>query len=160
MYAIIETGGKQYRVSEGDVINVEKLKAENGETVTFDKVLIFSDKNTVEAGTPYLNMVVSGKVVESGKGEKVVIYKYKSKKNYRKKQGHRQPYTMVEITSLKGKAPSKVVEADASSENCDLPNFKGMKKSEIIDFAKANNIEIDEKATIAVLCDTIAEAMK
>ena len=78
MYAIIETGGKQYKVSEGDVITVEKLKAENGDGVTFDKVLIFSDGNTVEAGTPYLNMTVTGKIVESGKGEKVIVYKYKS----------------------------------------------------------------------------------
>jgi len=159
MYAIIETGGKQYKVSEGDVITVEKLKAENGDGVTFDKVLIFSDGNTVEAGTPYLNMTVTGKIVESGKGEKVIVYKYKSKKNYRKKQGHRQPYTLVEITSLKGKLALKKEAAETAEEKCELPNFKGMKKAEIIEFAKANNIEIDEKSTIAVLCETIAEAM-
>lgn len=104
MYAIIETGGKQYRVQEGDVITVEKLNVAAGENVEFDRVLALSDGNTVEVGTPVLETAkVYGSVVENGKGEKVIIFKYKSKKDYRKKQGHRQPYTMVKIESLSAK---------------------------------------------------------
>ena len=92
MYAVIETGGKQYKVQEGDVITVEKLKAEAGDTITFDKVLLMSDGKEVKVGTPYLAEAVTGSVVENGKGKKVIIFKYKAKKDYRKKQGHRQPY--------------------------------------------------------------------
>lgn len=114
MYAVIETGGKQYRVQEGDVIKVEKLKVSAGDDVAFDRVLILSDGQTVQVGAPVLeNAKVFGTVVENGKGEKVIIFKYKSKKDYRKKQGHRQPYTMIKIDSLSadGKpAPKKAVE--------------------------------------------------
>ena len=104
MYAIIETGGKQYRVTEGDVITVEKLDAQVGETVSFDHVLVLGEGEGIQVGTPYVGTAVEGKVVEEGKGKKVIIFKYKSKKDYRKKQGHRQPYTMVEITGLNGKS--------------------------------------------------------
>jgi large subunit ribosomal protein L21 len=101
MYAVIETGGKQYKVQEGDIITIEKLNAEAGDEITFDKVLALSDGNTLKVGTPMLDDAkVFGSVVENGKGKKVIIYKYKAKKNYRKKQGHRQPYTMVKIESL------------------------------------------------------------
>ncbi|MGI6731209.1 MAG: 50S ribosomal protein L21 [Anaerovoracaceae bacterium] len=101
MYAVIETGGKQYKVQEGDIITIEKLDAEAGDEVTFDKVLAFNDGNTLQVGTPILEAAkVSGSVVENGKGKKVIIFKYKAKKDYRKKQGHRQPYTMVKIESL------------------------------------------------------------
>ena len=101
MYAIIATGGKQYKVSEGDTIKVEKLGAEAGETVTFDKVLAVSDDNGLKAGTPYLEGTsVTGEVVENGKGKKVIVFKYKPKKGYRRKAGHRQPYTRVRITAI------------------------------------------------------------
>ena len=99
MYAVIEAGGKQYRVQEGDVITVEKIKAEVGEAVTFNTLLI-SAEGEVKVGAPYLNEVVTGTVVEHGKGEKVIIFKYKPKKGYRKKQGHRQPYTKVQIEKI------------------------------------------------------------
>lgn len=99
MYAIIETGGKQYRVSENETIFVEKLEANEGDTVVFDKVLMIDDK----VGTPYLNNAkVSGNVVKQGKAKKIIVYKYKSKKNYHKKQGHRQPFTKVQITKIEG----------------------------------------------------------
>lgn len=114
MYAVIETGGKQYRVQEGDVITIEKLNVAAGDDITFDKVLLLNDGAQVQVGAPILEAAkVFGSVVENGKGEKVIIFKYKSKKDYRKKQGHRQPYTMVKIESLSadGKpAPKKVVE--------------------------------------------------
>ena len=95
MYAIIATGGKQYRVSEGDVIYIEKIDAQVDSTVSFD-VLLMGNDGDVKIGTP----VVEGKVVGQIRGEKIVVYKYKSKKNYRRKQGHRQPYTKVEITKI------------------------------------------------------------
>ena len=101
MYAIIESCGRQYKVAEGDVVFFEKLDAEEGKKVTFDKVVLVSDKK-VEVGAPYVKGVkVEGKVVAQGKGKKIIVFKYKPKKNYRRTQGHRQPYTKVEITSIK-----------------------------------------------------------
>lgn len=100
MYAIIATGGKQYRVSEGDVIYIEKIDAQVDSTVSFD-VLLMGNDGDVKIGTPVVQGVkVEGKVVGQIRGEKIVVYKYKSKKNYRRKQGHRQPYTKVEITKI------------------------------------------------------------
>ena len=100
MYAIIATGGKQYRVSEGDVIYIEKIEAQVDSTVSFD-VLLMGNDGDVKIGTPVVEGVkVEGKVVGQIRGEKIVVYKYKSKKNYRRKQGHRQPYTKVEITKI------------------------------------------------------------
>ena len=100
MYAIIATGGKQYRVSEGDVIYIEKIDAQVDSTGSFD-VLLMGNDGDVKIGTPVVEGVkVEGKVVGQIRGEKIVVYKYKSKKNYRRKQGHRQPYTKVEITKI------------------------------------------------------------
>ena len=98
MYAIIATGGKQYRVSEGDVIYIEKIDAQVDSTVSFD-VLLMGNDGDVKIGTPVVEGVkVEGKVVGQIRGEKIVVYKYKSKKNYRRSAGHRQPFTKVEIT--------------------------------------------------------------
>ena len=102
MYAIIESCGKQYKVAEGDVVFFEKLDAEEGKKVTFDKVVLVSEDGKVQVGNPYVKSVkVEGKVVSHGKAKKILVYKMKPKKNYRRKQGHRQPYTNVEITSIK-----------------------------------------------------------
>lgn len=102
MYAIIESCGRQYKVTEGDVVFFEKLDAEEGKKVTFDNVVLVSDDKKVEVGAPYVKGVkVEGKVVSHGKGKKILVYKYKAKKNYRRTQGHRQPYTKVEITKIK-----------------------------------------------------------
>ena len=102
MYAIIESCGKQYKVAEGDVVFFEKLDAEEGKKVTFDKVILVSEEGKVQIGNPYVKGVkVEGKVVSHGKGKKIIVFKMKPKKNYRRKQGHRQPYTKVEITSIK-----------------------------------------------------------
>lgn len=102
MYAIIESCGKQYKVSEGDSVLFEKLEVEEGKKVTFDNVILVSDNGKVTVGTPYVKGVkVEGKVTEHGKGKKIIVFKYKPKKNYRRKYGHRQPYTKVEITSIK-----------------------------------------------------------
>lgn len=100
-HAIIVTGGKQYRVAKGDVIFVEKLDVEAGETVKFDRVLAVIDEDKAVFGTPVVeNAVVSGNVVKNGKSKKIRVYKMKPKKGYRRTQGHRQPYTKVEITKI------------------------------------------------------------
>lgn len=99
MYAIIATGGKQYKVSEGDVIKVEKLAAEAGETVTFDQVIAVSDK-ALKVGEDVANATVSATVMEQGRGKKVIVYKYKRKTGYHKKNGHRQAYTQVKIDKI------------------------------------------------------------
>lgn len=101
MYAIISTGGKQYKVAEGDTIRVEKLGAAAGESVVFDQVLLVSKDGSVTAGSPTVaDATVSATVVKEGKDKKVVIFKYKPKKGYHKKQGHRQPYTAVTIDKI------------------------------------------------------------
>ena len=102
MYAVIEACGKQYKVTKGDVVFFEKLDVEEGKKVTFDKVVLLSNDGKVEVGAPYVKGIkVEGKVVAHGKGKKIIVFKYKAKKNYKRKQGHRQPYTKVEITAIK-----------------------------------------------------------
>ncbi len=101
MHAIIETGGKQYRVTEGDVIFIEKLDVNANDTVTFDKVLAILDGDNQTFGTPTVaGASVEATVVKNGKGKKVTIFKYNPKKGYRKRQGHRQPYTKVTIGKI------------------------------------------------------------
>ena len=101
MHAIIVTGGKQYKVTEGDVLYIEKLEAEAGEAITFDKVLAVLDGDNATFGTPVVEGAkVEANVVKNGKGKKIMIFKYKPKKVYRLRQGHRQPYTKVEITKI------------------------------------------------------------
>ncbi len=101
MYAVIETGGKQYKVAVGDVISVEKLDVEEGAEVTFDKVLMTGEGSDVKVGAPAVEgATVTAKVLKNGKAKKVVVFKMKRKKNYRRKKGHRQPFTKVEITAV------------------------------------------------------------
>ncbi len=118
MYAIIESCGKQYKVAEGDVVFFEKLDAEEGKKVTFDKVVLVSEEGKVQIGTPYVKGIkVEGKVVSHGKAKKIIVFKMKAKKNYRRKQGHRQPYTKVEITAIKTAA--KKAEAKKDTEKAE-----------------------------------------
>ena len=115
MYAIIESCGKQYKVSEGDVVFFERLEAEEGKKVTFDKVVLVSEEGKVQVGAPYVKGIkVEGKVVSHGKGKKIIVFKMKAKKNERTKQGHRQPYTKVEITAIK--IPAKKAEKAEKTE--------------------------------------------
>lgn len=100
MYAVIATGGKQYKVSEGDVIRVEKLGAAAGETVTFDQVLLVNNGEVVVGNPTVANANVSATVVREGKGKKVIVYKYKRKTGYHKKNGHRQMFTEVKIDKI------------------------------------------------------------
>ncbi len=167
MYAVIETGGKQYRVQEGDVLTIEKLNVEAGDKVEFDKVLVLAKEGDLKVGAPYVEGAkVFGEVVENGKGQKVIIYKYKAKKDYRKKQGHRQPYTMVKIESLDGSAPKAApakaeVQAEETAESKTEKKISAsMKKDELIAYATEHGIEVDEKATKAVIIETIEAAIK
>lgn len=114
MYAIIESCGKQYKVEQGDVVFFEKLDTEVGKKITFSDVVLVSDEGKVQVGNPYVKGVkVEGKVLTHGKHKKIIVYKMKPKKNYRRKQGHRQPYTKVEITTIKttAKKAEETVEA-------------------------------------------------
>ncbi|MEG6585737.1 50S ribosomal protein L21 [Dendrosporobacter sp. 1207_IL3150] len=101
MYAIIETGGKQYRVTEGDVLTIEKLEANEGETVEFARVLTVVKDGSVVLGKPLVEGAkVTAKVTAQGKGKKILVFKYKAKSNYRRRQGHRQPFTKVVIEKI------------------------------------------------------------
>ena len=101
MYAVIETGGKQYKVAEGDVLYIEKLGVDESAEVTFDKVLAVSTDKGFKAGKDCAKASVKAKVLKNGKGKKITVFTYKPKKNEKRKMGHRQPYTKVEITSIK-----------------------------------------------------------
>ena len=101
MYAVVATGGKQYRVQEGDTLRIEKIPGEVGAQVAFDRVLMVSDGDDVKIGQPVLeNAVVNGTIVEQGKGRKILVFKYKRRKRYRRKQGHRQLFTAVKIGTI------------------------------------------------------------
>lgn len=102
MYAVVATGGKQYKVREGDILNVEKINGDVGSEVTFDRVLMFSDGENVSLGQPVLDgAVVNGHIVEQGKDKKIIVFKYKRRKRQRSKNGHRQMFTSVKIDSIK-----------------------------------------------------------
>ncbi|WP_425446590.1 50S ribosomal protein L21 [Dethiothermospora halolimnae] len=103
MYAVIETGGKQYRVQEGDTVFVEKIQGNENDKVVFDKVLLVSNDGDIKVGKPHVEGgEVEGTILEQGKAKKIIVFKYKAKKDYRRKQGHRQPYTKVKIEKING----------------------------------------------------------
>ena len=158
MYAIIKTGGKQYRVQENDVLKVEKLNAAVGETVTFDEVVaVGGDK--LQVGTPFVEgCAVQAEVLEQGKNEKVIIFKYKAKKDYRRKNGHRQPYTLVKVTGIgaasKKAAPAKA-KATEKAEKSEVKASLSMKKEELLEIAKNLGVEVPSKATKADILSAI-----
>jgi len=101
MYAVVATGGKQYKVREGEVLRIEKIPGEIGADVSFDKILMFSDGENVKIGQPVLDDVaVNGRIVSQGKAKKIIVFKYKRRKRYRRKQGHRQQFTAVQIDNI------------------------------------------------------------
>jgi large subunit ribosomal protein L21 len=106
MYAVVNTGGKQYKVQQGEILRVEKISGDVGSPVTFDRVLMFSDGETVSIGQPVLeDVAVEGHIVEQGKARKIIVFKYKRRKRYRRTQGHRQQFTAVQIDSIGTKQP-------------------------------------------------------
>lgn len=149
MYAIIKAGGKQYRVQENDEFRVEKLDAQVGDKVVFDEVMALGGDKLV-VGTPFVEGVaVQAEVLEQGKADKVYIYKYKAKKGYRRKNGHRQPYTLVKVTGIGDfKAEKKAPAAEAAVEGETKANIN-MKKDELLAIAKEMGIEVASKATKA-----------
>ena len=111
MYAVIKTGGKQYRVSPGEEVKLEKLPGEIGDPIAFDKVMIVSDGENVQVGKPYLeNTSVVGQLTRHGKSRKIIVFKYKRRKNYRKKRGHRQQFSMVKIENIQAVAGNSIQE--------------------------------------------------
>ncbi|MGI6469617.1 MAG: 50S ribosomal protein L21 [Syntrophomonadaceae bacterium] len=102
MYAIIRTGGKQYRVNEGSILKIEKIAGEKGDKVTFSEVLLVSDDDgTIKVGDPVVaNAAVTAEILEQGRNKKIIVFKYKRRKNYRRKQGHRQPFTKIKIDQI------------------------------------------------------------
>ena len=131
MYAIIEACGKQYKVAEGDVVFFEKLDTEEGKKITFDKVVLISDNDKIQVGNPYVKGVkVEGKVISHGKDKKIIVFKMKAKKNYRKTQGHRQPHTKVEITSIKTVAAKGTTTKAAEAKTETVKKTTTSKKAE------------------------------
>jgi large subunit ribosomal protein L21 len=115
MYAVVNTGGKQYKVQQGEVLRIEKIPGEVGSPVTFDRVMMFSDGETVNIGQPVLDDVaVEGHIVAQGKAKKILVFKYKKRKRYRRKQGHRQEFTAVQIDTIQG--AGSAAKASATSE--------------------------------------------
>ena len=106
MYAVMETGGKQYKVAVGDTLYIERLENEADDKVVFEKIILLSGKSGLNVGAPYVEgATVTAKVIKNGKQKKIIVFKYKPKKGYSKKQGHRQPYTKIEITGITVKKP-------------------------------------------------------
>jgi large subunit ribosomal protein L21 len=119
MYAVVNSGGKQYKVQKGEILKVEKISGDVGNPVTFDRVLMFSDGENVSIGQPLLDGVsVEGHIVEQGKAKKIIVFKYKRRKRFRRKNGHRQEFTAVQIDSInaKGTKAAKAVEPKAEAK--------------------------------------------
>ena len=117
MYAVVNSGGKQYKVQKGEVLKVEKISGDVGSSVTFDRVLMFSDGENVSIGQPVLDSVsVEGHIVEQGKAKKIIVFKYKRRKRFRRKNGHRQEFTAVLIDSIKAKGTKAAKAAEPKAE--------------------------------------------
>jgi large subunit ribosomal protein L21 len=117
MYAVVNSGGKQYKIQKGEVLRVEKISGDVGSPVTFDRVLLFSDGENISIGRPALqDVVVQGHIVEQGKAKKIIVFKYKRRKRYRRKKGHRQDFTAVMIDSIKAKGTQAKKEAQSKVE--------------------------------------------
>ena len=157
MYAIIKTGGKQYRVQKDDVFKIEKINAEAGDTVTFDEVIAVGG-DTLTVGTPLVEgYAVQAEVLEQGKNDKVIIYKYKAKKDYRKKNGHRQPYTLVKVTDIVSGGAKPVAKKEAAEATADdsVKANMSMKKDELLAIAEQRGVKVNSKATKAEILEAI-----
>jgi large subunit ribosomal protein L21 len=122
MYAVVNSGGKQYKVQQGQILRIEKIPGDVGNPVTFDRVLMFSDGESVNIGQPSLeDVAVEGHIVEQGKAKKIIVFKYKRRKRYRRKKGHRQEFTAVMIDTIKPKAPKTVETKDETNVEAKKP---------------------------------------
>ena len=147
MYAIIESCGRQYKVAEGDVVFFEKLEAEEGKKITFDNVILVSEDGKVQVGNPYVKGVkVEGKVVSHGKHKKIIVFKMKAKKNERKKQGHRQPYTKVEITSISLATAKKAETKATETKKTDVKTTEAKKVETKSAVEKKSEAKVEAKA--------------
>jgi large subunit ribosomal protein L21 len=138
MYAVVTSGGKQYKIQQGEVLRVEKIPGEIGSPVTFDHVLMFCDGDDVSIGQPVLdNVLVEGHIVEQGKAKKIIVFKYKRRKRYRRKQGHRQQFTAIKINSIKAEA--------GKTSKKDEPKAEAK-----VDVTKAEPREVEAKKAVAL----------
>ena len=174
MYAIFESGGKQYKAQAGDRVRVEKLAGEAGARIKIESVIAFSDGDALKTGTPYLDgACVNAEILNTGKGEKIIVFKYKSKKDFRKKQGHRQPYTdlLIENFTIGGKAfgeAPKKAKADKKAEEAkpdEAVAVKPEKKAKAKADKKAEEAKPDEtvevkEEAVEAPAETVAEAPK
>jgi large subunit ribosomal protein L21 len=165
MYAVFETGGKQYKVEAGDRLRIEKLAVDAGEKVLFDKVIAYSDGSSFSAGTPYLDgATVNATVLENGKADKVIIFKFKAKKDYRKKQGHRQPYTEIEIDSFTvdgktvGEKPKRAPKPKKAEDEKPAKDEAEAKPEKDEEEAKAEAAEAEPVAEAEEAVEAVADA--
>jgi large subunit ribosomal protein L21 len=119
-FAVIETGGKQYLVSEGQKLKIEKIKTPKGDIIKFDKVLLIGDKSKLDLGKPYVSQFVEAKILKEDRAKKVIVLKYKSKKRYRIKRGHRQPYTEIQITKIGAVAEKSTISKPKTTAKSDV----------------------------------------
>ena len=152
MYAVVNTGGKQYKVQQGEILRVEKIPGEVGSPVIFDRVLMFSDGENINIGQPLLDdIAVEGHIVEQGKAKKIIVFKYKRRKRYRRKKGHRQQYTAVQIDSITAKkakvkkAPKAADEPKPEANKAEADDAKGKK----VEAEKASPNKVAAKKTKA-----------
>jgi large subunit ribosomal protein L21 len=145
MYAVVNTGGKQYKVQQGEILRVEKIPGDIGSPVTFDRVLMFSDGENVSIGQPVLeNVAVEGHIVEQGKAKKIIVFKYKRRKRYRRKKGHRQEFTAVQIDNIKAQA----AEVRETSESMDKPETEAKTEAEdLVKKVEAKQAEPDKETS-------------
>jgi len=153
MYAVVNTGGKQYKVQQGEILKVEKIPGDVGSPVTFDRVLMFSDGENVSIGQPELdNIAVEGHIVEQGKAKKIIVFKYKKRKRYRRKQGHRQEFTAVQIDNITAQGataketPEKTEEPKPEAKKAEAkPEKEAAKKTEATAAVPAEETVAEEK---------------
>jgi len=161
MYAVVNSGGKQYKVQQGQVLRVEKIPGDVGNPVTFDRVLMFSEGENVSIGQPALeNIVVEGHIVEQGKAKKIIVFKYKKRKRYRRKKGHRQEFTAVMIDGIKAKAPKPSEAKDEPKAEAKKPEAERVSPKKAEAASEAPQKEASKKAKTTAATTKNAESEK
>jgi large subunit ribosomal protein L21 len=161
MYAVVNSGGKQYKVQQGQVLRVEKIPGDVGNPVTFDRVLMFSEGENVSIGQPALeNIVVEGHIVEQGKAKKIIVFKYKKRKRYRRKKGHRQEFTAVLIDGIKAKAPKPSEAKDEPKAEAKKPEAERVSPKKAEAASESPQKEASKKAKTTAATTKNAESEK